>query len=242
MSESDNQSEENSVKSSFSLDSRQWTEILVVLVILGTLGFVAVKAIDNGENIASNNANFANLLARIDRISIALPDIQVKIAKEEIMGSISFAVVAVEPTSISEKYAVRVVHLVDIRNQEVESFNIEVLTEQDQKFDFFLLGVSASFDLPHTSFAKLESYSTNEGFSWVAPSFIDKKLSFVYRTDTMADYRNALLELGEEERSFTITNTLALPKNNYTWETFSAELNASDWAWRVGANVTPPDG
>lgn len=79
-----------------------WIQILVVVIILGTLDFLASRVLDMSQTLGSIDATVTATKDRVDRIAEELPGVGVRVAYEEVRKPIRTLVITTKPAKEEE--------------------------------------------------------------------------------------------------------------------------------------------
>src|SRR6266513_452736 len=137
-----------------------WVEIAVGTVILGTLGYVAVKVIDTSERIGAVDGKLGSVDTkvtftsdRVERIANALPEMRIHIAEDEIKRQIKTAVVSTKPTQSADGKWKVIVNVIDPVASARWTFPVSLPSRDDRSALYSLIGTGADADTTYMSAA-----------------------------------------------------------------------------------------
>ena len=173
-----------------------WVEILVGTIILGTLAFLAVKIIDMTGTLSSVESKVTSTSDRVERIAQVLPDVGVRIAKEEIKRPIKTVVVASSPTATTGGQFEVTVSILDIASSTKWSLPVTLASKDDRRILGALAWTGAELDKNYCSFNRLQEYSRVAGVDASVPAYVDAKASFVLCSANADTYLKEVSWLG----------------------------------------------
>lgn len=80
------------------MKTEHWIQILIGGIFLGGLGYLIPKVVDMSGTLGRVDANQTSTAERVNRIAGALPDVGVRVAREEVFRAFQTAVLATIPT------------------------------------------------------------------------------------------------------------------------------------------------
>jgi len=167
------------------MNLKAWIQILVGIVILGTLGFLAVNVFDMRGILSSVKTKVEETDRRITRVARALPDVKVRVAWEEVNDAISGFVVLSKPQINKDQ---KWVTSVAVYSRDSEKLKIYSVARDDahKKYISYVVAGKLRSDAPHEiSFAELATFSAALKQPVTIPVKLDPNTSFVLRsTDT----------------------------------------------------------
>ncbi len=160
--------------------------------VLGTL-LVAGLAVAGwiGKQVWEMNGKLTETSNRVERIVAVLPDLRVKIAREEVESPILFACAFSQPYEESSETWGSVVTLFDTRKKLRSTYRVALSHANDFSYAYEVLGMVLSSGDDVLTFDKLENASLEFSTPISTPSYIQAKYSFVLRTASR-DYKKEL--------------------------------------------------
>lgn len=174
-----------------------------------------------GSLDAKVEAKFSEHSGRIDRIATALPDVRIRIAKEELSKPVESAVVVLDPVKTSKGKWVTGFHVMDASTNTRSTYWVSVKGPQDREIAWLASGAVLEADPDALSFKTLATFSSDIGTPTPLPSYVQSQNSYVLRKPS-ANYAKALAEV-LRGRSAT-EQTATVPAGVNTWEKLAAEL------------------
>lgn len=189
------------------MKKERWIEILVVLIILGTLGYLCVRVVDMSGTLGSVDVKTSWTAERLNRIAAALPDIGVRVANEELSRAIQTAVLATKPIQAADGGWEVAVTVLDAQSSKKWTLPLRLGSKGDRQPVDTLLGIGAGIDRNFLLLSRLQEYSRNThsmGDPYASvPGYIDAKASFVLYNTTgeefVAKIANKMVDGAHEE-------------------------------------------
>ena len=202
-------------------------EIILGLVLFPTVGYIALEVNSLGKMDATQEARYAGLEQRINRIADALPDLKVKIAQEELSKPLTGAVVVLNPVKDAGGKWVSGVHVIDTATNARKTFVVPVNGPKDKSVAVAASGLAINLDKGATRFIDLAEWSAATGKPASTPDYIDAKNSFVLRGPT-AEYAKEFEEIVEKAKS---RPSAKLSGGFNSWEQLTVELSKHQLAY-----------
>lgn len=154
--------------------------------------------------LSSVSSEISATSQRVDRIANVLPDIGVKIAREEVSKPFEVAVVTTEPRKGGSVGWVGAVHVVDNVKKLRITYIVKLKGQDDESLACIVMGATKRIDSKAASFCDYESWSSDIKESIKAPSYVDTHASFVFRKSS-PEYTEALKVLETEPKLYHLT-------------------------------------
>jgi hypothetical protein len=185
------------------MKKERWIEILVVLIILGTLGYLCVRVVDMSGTLGSVDVKTSWTAERLNRIAAALPDIGVRVANEELSRGIQTAVLATKPIQAADGGWEVAVTVLDAQSSKKWTLPLRLGSKGDRQPVDILLGIGAEIDRNFILLSRLQEYSRNTHSNASVPGYIDAQASFVLYNTTgeefVAKIANKMVDGAHEE-------------------------------------------
>jgi len=174
-----------------------------------------------GSLDAKVEAKLSEHSGRIDRIAAALPDIRIRIAKEELSKPVETAVVVLDPAKTSKGKWLTGVVVMDATTSTRSTYLVPVKGPQDREIAWLASGAVVETDPDALSFKTLAAFSSDIGTPTPLPSYVQEQNSYVLRKPS-AKFTKVFEEV-LRGRS-TAGQTGSIPGDVNTWEKLAAEL------------------
>jgi len=194
--------------------------LLVGIVVLGGLGYLAVKVSDIDGSVRSVDTKIGNAEKRLDRIADALPLIQTRIAMEEVQKPIRTALIMTTPIQDAKGQWKVNVHVLDSAKSERTTYAVSLANQSDRRPIYQLVGASAEAEPTAPTVRDLASWSSEIKNPKSLPSFVDVKGSIVFRHTSAGDVIK-LYQLGAEVERRKLTSTI------YDWNQLAEALKSN---------------
>lgn len=198
---------------------------ITITLVLGVGGWLIVQTYGMNRNLGSLeakvDAKLSEHASRIDRIATALPDVGVRIAKDELSKPVITAVLVTNPTKTAKGRWVTGVQVLDTTTKTHSTYLIPAKGPKDKEAMWLANGAVYDVDPSALSLKALSKYSSAVGAPVSPPAYIAQQYSYVLRTSS-TEYKKLLFEV-LKSRSVT-ENTVALSKNINSFEKLTAEL------------------
>ncbi|MEW6264110.1 MAG: hypothetical protein AB1641_13635 [Thermodesulfobacteriota bacterium] len=200
-------------------------EIVIGLVLIGGGGWLINQtyAINRavGSLEAKVDAKLSEHWGRIERIASVLPDVRIRIAKEELSKPVATAVVVVDPVKTSKGNWIAGLHVIDTMAMTKSTYLVPVKGPEDKEVAWLASGAAVETDPDAVSFKSLAAFSSDVGTPTAAPGYVIPHNSYVLRKPSAAYIKslNGILR-GKS----AMPETASLPINLNSWEKLTAEL------------------
>jgi hypothetical protein len=201
-----------------------WIQILVVVIILGGLGWLLIQVFEIKGTVGSVDQRVDDTRQRLDRIAQALPDLRVRVAKDEVSRPVETAVVSTKAFQLQSGKWFSAVYVLDTSQLKRFVYLVKSNGPDDKTLQDIVAGSVAQADNSAVSFAQLESFSSVVGKPVYVPLYVEKKASFVLRMSAK-DYIPELSVLGVKPQE------QPLPSKFGSWDNLVSVLdsNAKDY-------------
>jgi hypothetical protein len=156
-----------------------WVEILVGVIILGGLAYLIPTVVQMSGTLGRVDANQTATAERVNRIAAALPDIRVRIAREEILRAFQAAVLSTTPIQAADGTWQTTVTVLDTQASKKWTLPIQLTSKDDRQVVYALLGAGVEADRAPTLLYLLQQYSRLAGLHSAIPRYVDAQSSFV---------------------------------------------------------------
>jgi hypothetical protein len=179
-----------------------WLEILVGVIILGTLAFLSIKVWDMSGKLSSVDATATFTADRVSRIAAALPDVGIRIAREELARAIQTVVLSTNPHQTANGGWQVAVTVLDTQSSKKWTLPVRLNSKDDRKTVDALLGIGVEMDRDFLSLSRLQEFSSAAHLVDASvPNYVDAKASFVlYNTNGKEFVSKITSRLGQETR------------------------------------------
>ena len=158
------------------MKAEKWLEILVVGIILVGLGWLVVQVFDMKGTVTST-------AQRLDRIASVLPDIQVRIAEEELSKPIQLAVISTKPEEVGQGVWISAVHVVDSETGRLTTYRVQLQGPTDDRAKVLVTGTVFQSDGGAVPFSRFEGWSMKAKKPVSLPEYNDTSSSYILRSD-----------------------------------------------------------
>ncbi len=203
-------------------------EIVIGVVIVGGGGWLINQTYGMNRNLGSLeakvDAKFSEHANRIDRIATALPDVGVRIAKDELSKPVTAAVLVMAPVKTDKGRWVTGIQVLDTTTKTHSTYLIPAKGPTDKEAMWLANGAIYDVDPNALSLKVLSKYSSTIGTPVSPPAYIAQQYSYVLRASS-TEYGKVLLGV---LKSHSVTEkTIAFSENISSFEKLSAELAAN---------------
>jgi hypothetical protein len=161
-----------------------WVEILVGGIIIATLGYLVVTVVQMSGTLGRVDANQTSTAERVNRIALALPDVGVRVAREEVLRAFQAAVLSTTPTQAADGNWQTTVTVLDTQASKKWTLPIRLTSKDDRQAVYALVGAGVDADRASATLYRLQEYSRLAGLDSAIPHYVDVKASFVlYNTN-----------------------------------------------------------
>lgn len=200
-------------------------EIVIGAVLIGGGGWLINQTYGINRALGSLEAKVEARLSehwgRIDRIASALPDVRIRIAKEELSKSLTTAVVLVDPVKTSKGNWVAGLHVIDATAMTRSTYLVPVKGPEDKEVAWLARGAVFEADPDAVSFKTLAAFSSDVGTPTSAPAYVLADNSYIFRKPS-ASYVKSLAGIFQERSA--VHETASIQTNVNSWEKLAAEL------------------
>ena len=200
-------------------------EILVGTIILGTLAYLAMNVVDMKGSMGAITGTLGTVdtkvtttSERVDRIAQVLPDIGVRVAKEEVTQTIRTAIVSTTPTQAADGKWQMAVHVIDADTGKKWTIPISLSSKDDRQAVYAVIGAVADTEPRYCSLSQMASWSGHAEKPIAIPRYVDARASFVLRTTDAGQYLKTISWMGSAPKEST------LEKPVDTWDALIAAL------------------
>lgn len=173
-----------------------WLQIPAYILIVGPLGYLAVKQPSMEGKLASLKTQMGAAKERIDSIARELPSIGIRVAAEELSKPIRTAVVSTKPFEKSDGGYVALVHIIDSERAQKTTYVAALTDARDRTAAYFVLGVGRDLELHATSGSELTEWASKAGKPIHFPHFVDASSTLVFRNTAADVIKQRLSRLG----------------------------------------------
>ena len=152
-----------------------WILGVLFLAGLAVLGWVA-------RQVYVMNSKVTSTEQRVDRIVAVLPDIRVRLAKEEVERTIRLCIMTSKPFVDNAENWISQVNLIDTVEEQQFSWKVKLENQQDRSAIYAVCGVANSSNDEVHSMRFLENASLELDRRVSAPAYIDIDFSYCFRT------------------------------------------------------------
>jgi hypothetical protein len=157
----------------------RWIEILVVIIIIGTLAYLSKRVMDMSATLGGVDVKTSWTAERLNRIAAALPDIGIRVADEELSRTFQTAVVATKPFQAANGGWELAVTVLDAQSSKKWTLPVRLGSKADRQAIDTLLGIGAETDRDFLPLSRLQQYAWNAHSNGFVPAYVDAKASFV---------------------------------------------------------------
>jgi hypothetical protein len=184
---------------------------IALIALLSGVGWIIAKVVEMAPTVALT-------AQRVDRIVEVLPEVKVRIAREELQRQIVLAVVTTEPFQQSIDRWVRQVSVIDYEAGKQKVFQIHVKGPDDLIGGYAVSGLAQGIARDKVSFEEFAAAAAELGIAKQYPLDIDPALSFAVVKTKPTYERQIISALGEPVRQKDIT------RKRIIWEQMVDEL------------------
>jgi hypothetical protein len=208
-------------------------EIVIGSVIITGGGWILTETYGMNRTIGVLDAKLSETTGRIDRIAAVLPDIRVRIAKEELAKALVMAIVVLDSKKTRTGKWVAGIHVIDAATMTRNTYLVPVKGPQDNEIALLVSGAANEADSEALSFKTLTAFSSEAGTPTSSPSYVRAQNSFVLRNPD-SEYIKSLNGL---LRSRAVSQqTVQIKGSVGSWEKLNAELTNNSQKYEVGGN------
>ena len=110
-----------------------WVEILVGGIILVALGYLVPTVVQMSGTLGRVDANQTSTAERVNRIAAALPDVGVRVAREEVFRAFQAAVLSTIPTQAADGNWQTTVTVLDTQASKKWTLPIQLSSKDDRQ-------------------------------------------------------------------------------------------------------------
>ncbi len=158
---------------------------------------------------------------RIDRIAAALPDVRIRIAKEELSRPVESAMVVLDPIMTPKGEWITGIHVMDAANKTRSTYLVSAKGSQDKEIACLASGVVFGTDPNALSFKTLAGFSSDIGIPTPLPPYVQEQNSYVLHTSS-ASFAKTLEDILRGRT--VIEQTAPISTDFSTWTNLVAEL------------------
>ncbi len=141
-----------------------------------------------------------SLVARVDRIANALPDVKIRVAREELSRPIPYAIIVSDPYKNSKSEIIKKIAVIDSNKNQAVTFIVPANATTFESVDYMIAGITRKLDPQALTFAQLDAYASEANENLILPAEISPKNSYVLYTANFAP--------GSKDFQATFTNGL----------------------------------
>jgi hypothetical protein len=171
------------------------------------------KMSELGNRSASVDTRVSQIDERLNRIANALPDVRVRVAKEELAKPVSIAVVVTDAKKTSKGDLQRKIAVVNTKNGTVETLTVtapaSTADQIEKQVDIVVAGIVRKTDPKAITFADLDLFASEANVIVRSPLEISASNSYVFRDSMRAEIVPANFKI--------VTDSLA--PGSWTWTT-----------------------
>ena len=160
-------------------------EILVGVVILGALGWSLTQQYEDHAILQNVDTRVANTHERVNRIADALPDMNVRLAFEEVHRPLQSAIVATRAVEDSAGQWTMRFHIVDSENSKLSTFVCSLDGMDDQGPIWSVMGLAYDVEPQMRSASSLTRWSAEINEPYTMPAYIEPEVTLCF-LDTSA--------------------------------------------------------
>jgi hypothetical protein len=198
-----------------------WLQIIVGVVIFGSLSFLSVNIFDMKGVLEGVRTKVDITDARVGRIADALPDMKVHLAWEEVYRTMSGFITVTHPKRVSNKWITKAA----VYNAERKKIIVYAYVDDKLQiggypyFYYDLTGRIMCKDRNAESFSNLQFYSNEIKDPVTIPVLINDSSSYILRKANIKYYDNYLKSIGAKE-----LGSISFKKAN-NWKELSKSLD-----------------
>jgi len=192
-------------------------------VILAGFGFLASTMFVMSNQLTRVETTGDNTAERVERIAKELPAMGIRLAHEEILKPIGFAIAATMPVQSPDGRWIRFYHFIEPASMTASSYTVPMESKDDLSLIYSLYGLAgAGAAAPdHASFTQLQDWSAIAERPTTMPGFIDAEHSLVVRRGNPAEYLIMLRSAQSRRVKY------ALHSKIMDWQSLSEELSSN---------------
>lgn len=198
---------------------------LITTILIGGGGWLLTQTYGINRALGSLEAKVDAKLSehsgRIDRIASVLPDVRIRITKEELSKPLATVVVVVDPVETSKGKWVTSLHVIDATAKTRSTYLIPVKGPEDKEVAWLATGAVFEADPEAVSFKTLAAFSSDVGTPTSAPAYVLTHNSYIFRKSS-ATYIKSLA--GILKGRSAVQQNSAIQANLDSWEKLTAEL------------------
>ncbi|HXA47387.1 MAG TPA: hypothetical protein VNW52_07140 [Burkholderiaceae bacterium] len=149
--------------------------------VLAVGAWILIELYRMNASEAKMDAKLNENSVRIDRIAAVLPDVRIKIAKEELSKPISVAVVVRDPAKTTKGKWITAVQVIDNVAKTQSTYALPVNGPDDKEIGWLTGGAATDSDSEAVSFKLMSAWSSDSGVPSWSPSDVLVQSSFVLR-------------------------------------------------------------
>jgi len=195
-----------------------WLQLLFGTVILGTLAFFGTHLFDMRGALSGIVTKLDSTDQRLTRIAKTLPEVQARIAWEEINNSLAGFIATTVPKKTEENKWVSSVKLYDATTGELRTFSLTLPKNHKDFLAYVVAGKVRETNAYAPSFSELAVYSAKERELLSIPEILNSSTSFVLRKVDIDQYSKYLKEVTGQEPQLRMVGHLQ------NWKEVSAKL------------------
>jgi hypothetical protein len=181
------------------MKAEHWLQILVGVVILGTLGFLSTNVYDMRGLLSGMTEKMEQTERRVTRIADVLPDVRAKVAWEEVQAPLSGFLAVSTPVEQHPDEWTSTIHLYHARTGALQAFQI-TRSEQEKDLPRYLVaGRIRTEGFLDPTFHELVGFANSEQIAMTLPANLDSQASFVIRSHNMETFEEFLREVSDGE-------------------------------------------
>jgi hypothetical protein len=176
------------------------------------------KMSELGNRSASVDTRVSQIDERLNRIANALPDVRVRVAKEELAKPVSVAVIVTDAKKTSKGDVQKKIALVNARNGTVETLTVTTpaatADQVEKQVDIVVAGIVRKTDPKAITFADLDLFAVEANTIARSPVELSASNSYIFRDSVRTEIVPANFK--------TVTDSLA--PGSWTWTTVTVQV------------------
>lgn len=181
------------------MKAEHWMQLIVGIVIFGTLAFLGTNVYDMRGLLSGMREKVNQTEQRVTRIADVLPRVQAQVAWEELYAPLSGFIAVSGPEEKASGEWISTVSLYDARLGEVHRYRISQPEQESELFRYVVAGRLRAEGSVHPSFHEMTTFASQEKISISLPNNIDSQASFVLRSEDMEAYSTFFEELADSK-------------------------------------------
>ena len=175
---------------------------------------LSLKVVDG---TARSDERHKELSSRVERIANVLPDIKVRLAKEELAKPIPIAIMVSDPIRLSKGNIVKKVAIVDSAKNQAVTYTVPSTAESSENVDLMIAGVARKLDAQAITFSELDAFAIDVNDKIRSPQELSPRNSYVLRTTNLTNGQTASSMLARALSASKTVSTTHFVKgmNNY---------------------------